>query len=381
MKKYTLLFLFVIALTACSGGPTGGPGSETDNTERAAEGESDNQTVPLGDKLNIYNWADYIDTDLIEEYEQEYGVTINYDNYSNNEDLLAKLQTGVKGYDLIFPTDYMVRIMIELGLLAEIDVNDIPNFKNIGADFIDPPFDPGNRHCVPYQWGTTGIAYRTDHPFFADNPPDSWAYLYDPQLMAQYEDEGINMLNDQREIIGAGLIYLGYSYNDANPEHLDQVLALLLEAKPYWKTISSENYDDSLMVPGEVVISHAWSGDAASAYWKTYDEESGQSQWGFAIPKEGAARWVDSACIPANSENKERALHFMNYLLDAENGARITNFTYFASPNEASKPFIAEEILADPGTYPPDEVKNKLAWTEIVEEAVPLYNQIWTVIK
>src|SRR5690606_23291781 len=114
---------------------------------------------------------------------------------------LTKLQAGASGYDVIFPSDYMVSQMIELGLLAEIDAESMPNFANIGAELKDPPYDPGNRFCVPYQWGMTGIGYRNGNPAFAESPPNSWAYLFDPDLMAQYAPEGINVLNDQRELM------------------------------------------------------------------------------------------------------------------------------------------------------------------------------------
>ena len=367
MNKQLWLLLFCSALLiGCNADLGGGPGAAT---------------AELSREINIYSWADYIPTELIDAYEQANDVTINYDNYASNEELLAKLQAGVTGYDLVFPSDYMVRIMLDLDLLAEIDVNDLANFGNVADTFTNPPYDPGNSHCVPYQWGTTGIAYRTDHPFFAQNPPDSWGYLFEPELLAQYEEAGINMLGDQREVIGAALIYLGYDYNDTVPAHLNEALALLLRAKPYWKTISSHNYDDSLLVPGEVALSHAWSGDAAAAYWKTIDEETGQSPWAYAIPKEGAARWVDNVCIPATSQNKEGALRFIDYLLQAENGAEITNFTYFATPNEAATPFILEEIKNDPGIYPPQAVMDKLVLTEVNDEAVALYNEIWTVVR
>ena len=164
----------------------------------------------------VYNWYDYIDEEILDAYEEEYGVEIIYDTFASNEDLLAKLQAGATGYDVIFPSDYMVAQMIELGLLAEIDANSLPNFANIGAEFKDAPFDPGNEHCVPYQWGTTGIAYRAGNEFFEENEPTSWAYLFEPELLEQYADGGINVLNDQRELMAAALFYLGYSPNSTD---------------------------------------------------------------------------------------------------------------------------------------------------------------------
>ncbi|MGD8584548.1 MAG: spermidine/putrescine ABC transporter substrate-binding protein [Chloroflexota bacterium] len=402
--KFLWLMVFVLTLalvlSACGGGPEGGP--ETENEEAApaeetapeeaapaeaveeteAEGEAAAEPeMQLADQLSVFNWDDYIDDEIVTAYEDEYGVEIIYDTFASNEDLLAKLQAGATGYDVIFPSDYMVSQMIELDLLAEIDVNELSNWGNISDDFKDAPFDPGNQHCVPYQWGTTGIGYRAGYAYFEENTPDSWAYLFEPDLLEQYADDGINVLNDQRELIGAALVYLGYSVNDTDQDHLNEARDILLAAKPYWKTFNSEDYDDTLLVPDEVVMSQGWSGDVAAAYWATYDDDTEDGNWYYAIPQEGAVKWLDNICIAASTERYETALHFMNYLLDAENGAAITNYTYYASPNEAAKEFIYPEILEDESIYPPEDVLAKLEWLEEVGDAVFLYDEVWTAVK
>ena len=415
-KLWLLLALLALLLAACGGGPGGGPAApeeagggeepaagemesaeedtaaapEEAATEAPAAGEMENaeedtaaaeEGPQLAEELSVYNWSDYIDEQILADYEEEYGVKIIYDTFASNEDLLAKLQAGATGYDVIFPSDYMVAQMIELGLLAEIDTADIPNFANISDDFKDAPFDPGNKHCVPYQWGTTGIAYRAGYPYFEENEPNSWAYLFDPATLENYADDGINVLNDQRELIGAALFYLGYSPNSTDRAQLEEARDLILAAKPYWKTFNSEDYEDSLLVPDEVVLSHAWSGDAAGAYDNTYDEETEDGNWYYAIPQEGAVKWVDNICIPASTERYETAVHFMNYLLDAEVGAAITNYTFYASPNEAASEFIDPEILEDPGIYPPDEVLAKLQWLEELGDGIFIWDEMWTAIK
>jgi len=401
---WSLLIVVALLLAACGGGPAGGPASSSEETkaaaaapteESSAEAEDtssseemateETQAEPAGpqlaEELSVYNWADYIDEDLLTKYEDEYGVKILYDTYASNEDLLAKLQAGATGYDVIFPSDYMVSQMIELGLLAEIDTNAIPNFANIADEFKSAPFDPGNKHCVPYQWGTTGLAYRAGNAFFDENPPDSWSYLFEPDLLKQYSDGGINVLNDQRELLAAALVYSGYEGNSTNEDEIAQARDLIVKAKPYWKTFNSEDYDDTLLIPDEVVLSHAWSGDAANAYWSTYDDTTEDGNWYYSIPKEGAVKWLDNICVTASSERYDTALHFINYLLDAENGAAITNFTYYASPNEAAKEYIAEEILNDQSIYPPPEVEAKLYWLTEVGDAIFRYDEAWTVIK
>lgn len=372
MKKGIALLITLLTallIAACGGGP-GGPGGGAEG----GDGE-------LAEQLSVYNWSDYIDEELLSAYEEEYGVEIIYDTYASNEDLLAKLQAGATGYDVIFPSDYMVSQMIELDLLAEIDTDSIPNFANIDPDFANAPFDPGNAHCVPYQWGTTGIAYRAGSDYFAENAPTSWAYLFDPELIQTYAPDGINVLNDQRELIAAALFYLGYDPNTTDRAELDEARDLILAAKPHWKVFNSEDYQQTLLEPDEVVLSHSWSGDAAGAYWNTYSDEAEDGNWYYAIPEEGAVKWLDNICITAASERYDTAVHFMNYLLDAENGAAITNYTYYASPNEASKEFIDAEVLEDESIFPAPDVQEKLQWLVEVGDAVFDYDEVWTAVK
>jgi spermidine/putrescine-binding protein len=335
----------------------------------------------LAEEISVYNWADYIDEQILADYEEEYGVHIVYDTYASNEDLLAKLQAGATGYDVIFPSDYMVSQMIELGLLAEIDTSKISNFANIDDDFKSAPFDPDNKHCVPYQWGTTGLGYRAGNAFFEENTPDSWAYLFDPAMLEQFSGDGVNVLNDQRELLAAALFYLGHSPNSTDRAELEEARDVILQAKPYWKTFNSEDYQDSLLETDEVVFTHGWSGDVAAAYWNTYDDAAEDGNWYYSIPKEGAVKWLDNICITASSEEYDTAVHFMNYLLDAEVGATITNYTYYASPNEASREFIDEEILNDASIFPPDDVQAKLQWLVEVGDAIFDYDEMWTAIK
>jgi len=373
-----IIVLMSIFIVACGGGPTGGPGAAATEAPAAEAGEGEVQLAP---QLSVYNWADYIDEQVLADYTERYGVEIIYDTFASNEDLLAKLQAGASGYDVIFPSDYMVAQMIELGLLAEVDTASLPNFVNIGEAFKNPPYDPGNAHCVPYQWGMTGIAYRNGNPAFAGGPPNSWAYLFDPAVMEQYAAEGINVLNDQRELLGAALFYLGYSPNTTERAELEAARDLILAAKPHWQTFNSEDYYSTLMESDEIVLSHAWSGDAAQAYWNTYDEATGTGNWLFTVPMEGAVRFADNVCIPANSQRQETARHFMNYLMEPEVAAAITNFTFYPSANEAAKEFIDPEILNNPGIYPPPEVAAKLEWLRGVDDAIFIYDEMWTAIK
>ncbi|HXV44415.1 MAG TPA: spermidine/putrescine ABC transporter substrate-binding protein, partial [Anaerolineae bacterium] len=231
MRKYQgvfVIFLLFVALLLNACGAASLPAGEEQPApaavqEEAASGssESGEPASGLDKELSVFNWADYIDEEVLANYEKEYGVDIIYDTFASNEDLIAKLQAGATGYDVIFPSGQGVAQVIQLGLVTKLDHNNIPNLKNIDPKFLDSPDDPGSQYCVPYQWGSTGIGYRKD--VFGDTPPDSWAYLFDPEKAKMLSEKGgINVLNDQRELIGAALKYLGYSLNDTNEAHLEE---------------------------------------------------------------------------------------------------------------------------------------------------------------
>jgi len=323
----------------------------------------------LAKELHVYNWSEYIDPQIYADFEEEFGVHVVEDTFASNEELLAKLQAGATGYDIIVPSDYMVKIMIEEGLLAELDRENIPNITNIDVKFADPPYDPGMVHCVPYQWGTTGIGYNSEA---FDEAPDSWVYLFDPAVAAEYAGQ-FTMLNDSRESLGAALKYLGYSLNTTDEAQLMEARDLLIQQKQWVYAYDSEQYED-LISADETVMAHGWSGDFFMA--AVEDERI----W-YAIPQEGGVIWADNLCIPKTAPSQYTAEVFINYLLQPEVGAAISNFTWYASPNAAASEFIDAEILEEPAIYPPPEVLEKLEWLRDVGEATPLYERMWTEIK
>ncbi|MGB9301677.1 MAG: spermidine/putrescine ABC transporter substrate-binding protein [Anaerolineae bacterium] len=375
MKRIYVLFgiiaLLAMVLAACAAPATP---TEPPSPSEATPTEGLPLAEELADTLYVFNWAAYMDETLLSQYEEEYGITIVYDTYDSNEDLLAKLQAGATGYDVIFPSDYMVSQMIELGLLAPLDFNNIPNFANVADLNKDPAYDPGNVYSVPYFWGTTGIGYDAEA---VDPPPDSWAWLFDAATACQYADGGINILDDQREAMGSALKYLGYSVNDADEAHLMEARDILLAAKACWKTFDSSGYIDNLMIPGEIVLTQAWSGDVFVAA-----EEN--EVWTFVMPEEGGVIWQDNICIPATSSgiHKRTGEHFINWVLDAEIAAMNTNFVWYASPNEAAKAYINPEILGDPAIYPDEETMARLEWIEpLPTEVLAIYDRVWTEVK
>jgi spermidine/putrescine transport system substrate-binding protein len=320
--------------------------------------------------LYFYNWSEYIEPELYTEFEEEYGIKVVEDTFASNEDLFAKLQAGGGGYDVIVPSDYMVANMIENDMLAEIDHSKLTNFQHLDSLFLDPPYDPGLKYSIPYMWGTTGIGYNSA---VVEGEVDSWAYLFDPAIASQYAGQ-ISLLDDERETLGAALIYLGYDLNSTNEAELEEAKQLLLGVKDYIGVFDSETFEENLL-SGDTVLAHGWSGDIFLAVDENEDIV-------YVIPKEGAVIWVDNLAIPkevAEDEARmERALLWIDFLHRPENMARIVEFVYFATPNKDAFDLIDEEITGDPAIYPPDETYDRLTFIAPLGDATELYSRTWT---
>jgi spermidine/putrescine-binding protein len=256
--------------------------------------------------------------------------------YESNEAMLSQIQAGVN-YDLIVPSDYMVGIMIEEGLLVELNKDAIPNITNLAADFQAPPYDPDLAYSVAYQYGTTGLGVNLELVGDAFTP--SWALVFDTSLTQNFAG-GVSLLDDPRETMGAALKYLGYSLNDTDIDHLQEAADLIKEAKAYVAQFDSDQYDETL-VAGEVAVAHGYSGNMIVAIGEADDPDN----YTYVLPEEGATIWIDNMAIPVDSEAPCTAHAFINFLLDAENGAALTNWNYYASPNAASEEFIEEEVI------------------------------------
>jgi spermidine/putrescine transport system substrate-binding protein len=295
-------------------------------------------------------------------FEEEHNVRVNYDIFADNEELLAKIQPGNPGYDIIVPSDYMVEIMIEQGLLMELDESQIPNLSNLDPQFADPPYDPGDAHCVAYQWGTQGLGYN-----FAEvgREIDSWEVMFSGEFAGR-----ISWLTDARSVIGTALIYLGYNANTTNEAEIDEALQLLLDTKDDVVAFAPDT-GQILLDSGEVDIAFEYSGDIFQIMEENEDIR-------YVIPREGSIIWTDNMCIPVGAPHPDIAHEFIDFILDAENGAALSNYTAYGTPNAASLPMIDEEYRNDPAIYPPDDVRARLYFIESVGEADVLYNDAWT---
>ncbi|MDM8532580.1 spermidine/putrescine ABC transporter substrate-binding protein [Anaerolineales bacterium HSG25] len=354
------------------------PAAESEKEELKEEAEASGGSEFCGDSskradtLNFFNWGDYIDEEIMTQFEAECGVKVVQDIFSSNEDMIAKVQVGNSGYDLVVPSDYAIDIMVKGGMLAEIDKSNIPNMSNLNPLLIGLYYDPDNKYSVPYQWGTTGIAYNITS--FPDGPPDSWAALFDPEQVCQ-NSGFVSMLDDERESIGAVLMYLGYSYNDTDPAHHEEAKQILLAQKDCLASYDSDNFDQAL-AGEEIFLAHAWSGDTALGR----DENENVH---FLIPKEGGAIWQDNFAIPVDAPNQYTAELFINYVLDPEIGGQLSNYAYTFTPNQASEEFLDEdyfELLKTGGMLLEDSDYDRLEWIQRDDDTI-IFSDTWTAVK
>lgn len=315
--------------------------------------------------LHYFTWSDYVGPELLAEFERRHGVRVVVDTFSSNEELLAKLQGGATSYDVTVPSDFMAAIMIQQGLVAELDPRMLPNATTLEDHLQHLPFDPAQRYAIPYLWGTVGIGYDSAA---VSPPPDSWAVLWDSRYAGK-----VSMLNDQREVFGAVLRLMGASMNTRDPVVIEAAKTRLLAQKQLVKAYASEHYDQ-LLASGDVVLAHGWGGPVARAM---RDRPSIR----YVVPKEGGTLWADCLVVLQSSPRKELATQFINYLLEPQVAARTAERLLFASANKAARPFVPVHILNNPAIYPPIDLLPRLEWMTDVGEALRMYDRAWTELK
>jgi spermidine/putrescine-binding protein len=299
--------------------------------------------------LNVYNWSDYVDEKTIPLFQAYSNVRVNYDVYSSNDDLLAKLRAGPTQYDIVVPTNWFVPTYRRLGLLQPLRQDLIPNLTNLDKTFVETDYDPGNKYTIPWQWGTTGLGYNAKR--VPGGKVDSWTALYepDPSLGGR-----ISVLREVTEVIGCTLIYLGKDPNSTKDADLQQVVDTFKGLRRQLKQLkfSSDTYIDELAA-GETWLAQGWSGDVFQAQADNPDVR-------YVIPKEGSLRWADVMCVPKDAPHPENAARFMNYVLHPHVAARISKYVSYGTPVPLAKALLPPEQLNDPGIYPPSSVKLSL---------------------
>jgi len=322
--------------------------------------------------LNLYAWSEYIPQALLDGFEEETGITVNYDTYSSNEELLAKLQAGASGYDVIIPSDYAITIMITQDLLEEIDLTRIPNFANIAEALKDPYFDPGNKYSVPYQWGTSALAIDTEK---VTTEITSWDELWNPEY-----EQLIVMLDDSREVLGMVLLTLGYDKNSTDPDELEEAKQKLTELMPNIRLFDSDSPKTALLT-GEVWMGMVWNGEAAIAHVDNPAIE-------YVCPLEGCTIWYDNLAIPKSAPHVDNAHLFIDYVLRPEVSILITQEFPYSNPNQAALELMETE---DPELYaaymnytatnPPEDWFDRMHPVLDVGDATELWDRIWTEVK
>lgn len=300
----------------------------------------------LADEIvNVFNWEDYIDESVLAQFEEETGIKVNYMRFTDNEEMVISVESNPGAFDVIFPSEYMVQRLINKGLLAEINYDNIPNFSNIRADLLNPSYDPNNAHSVPYMWGTLGILYNTKLVDEAD--VQSWSVLWNEKYAGQ-----VLMMDSLRDTIGLALIMVdpANSMNSTDYTQLRAAADLLIKQKQSGmvKAYGLDEFKDK-MVAGEGALAVVYSGDAEYAIELNED-------LAYAVPQEGSNIWVDSAVIPVSAKNKENAEKFIDFLCRPDIAAANVEEIGYCSPNAAAIELLGEDYQDNPVMNPSDEV-------------------------
>ena len=296
--------------------------------------------------LYVYNWGEYIDPEVLDMFEEETGYTVSYDEFETNEAMYPKIANSAVSYDVICPSDYMIERLIQEGLLAELNFDNIPNIKYIGSDYIEQSkyFDPENKYSVPYCWGTVGILYNTK---MVDEKIDSWSAIFDEK----YKDN-ILMIDSVRDAMGIALKYLGYSLNSTNEKELEEAKELLIKQKPLVQAYVVDQVRDK-MIGGEAALGVIYSGEAIYTKEENEDLE-------YVVPKEGSNVWIDSWVIPKNAKHKEAAEAFINFLCRPD--IALMNFDYigYSTPNTEVRDMLEDEDLKNNETaFPGKDITSR----------------------
>lgn len=392
LKVVIPLLVVLLVLTACGSSasqsaPTA-PAASTDSPTAVTTGETGGETSAdgvdrskLSAQLNVYNWADYIDPEILTDFEQEYGVKVIVDVYDSNEDMIGKVRPGGSGYDVVVPSDYAVDIMVRENLLEPLDKSLLTNFGNLKPELLDLYYDKGNVYSVPYNTGTSGIAYDASQ---FDTPPDSWAIVFDPEQVATLKGQ-FSMLDDSREVPGAALRYIGRSLNDTDPEALKQVEQILKQQKasPMLASYDSSNSSRNL-ASGAIVLANIYNNNALQARMGLEGDDGypGNENIRYFVPKEGGTIWQDNLAILADSPNKYTAHVFINYLLRPEVAAKNEEYILGITPNAEAEKLLPAELqeLFKEGFAPDEETMKRLEWIERNDETVA-FDDLWTAVK
>lgn len=297
---------------------------------------------PIESGLSLYNWDGYLNPDTLKQFKAKYpNLKVDTATFASNEDMLAKIEAGAKGYDIVVPTGYMVEIMIQKGLLLPLDYRQLSNFSHVDAIFRNPGYDPGSQHSVPKDWGTTGFGYRTDK---ISTPMTSWKDFFDG---ASNFKGKVTVLDGATETVGMALKYHGYSYNSDKDSELSKARDVLLRFKPNVGKITSTDYKADL-TNGNMWVAMGWNGD-----FEAIKGQTPAPPVQYIVPTEGSELWIDTWAILKNAPHPVAAHAFINFLLDPAIEAQEIQYTYYAQAETDAQASMPAAIKNDPIIFPP----------------------------
>ncbi|NJS14035.1 MAG: spermidine/putrescine ABC transporter substrate-binding protein [Sphingopyxis sp.] len=323
------------------------------------------QTLANGEEglLNLYNWDDYMGETTLADFKTATGVEVKMDLFDNNDTLFAKFRAGNPGYDLIVPSNDFVERMVQADMLMELDHSQIPNKKNLDGAYIDVAYDPQRKYSMPYTWLVMGIGYRKSK---VQTPPDSWKALFDSD---QYKGR-IAVLSEAGDMFRLYAKYMGKSVNAITPADVKAIEAMMIKQKPNIAKFHSDDGQD-MLAKGEVDLVLEYNGDIAQLM-------SEDDDIGFVVPKEGSQLNSDNFCIPKGAKHPKNAHAFINFILDAENGKKVSETILYPTPNAAAKALMPDGYKSNPAIFPPGDVLAKCEYAKFNPELQPLFEEAFT---
>lgn len=319
-------------------------------------------------KLYIYTWSGYTNNQLLNQFTESTGVEAVANVFDSNEAMLAKVQAGGGAdYSIIYPSDYMVRQMLEMGLLMELDPDRITGLKHIIPKFENPEYDPGNRHSVPISWGTTGLIYNSKK---LKQAPENWNYLWQNQ---QILSKRITLMDDVREVMGATLKMLGYSYNSTNPEEVKQAYQKLQTLKPAIASFTTDAWKEQILA-GDLLVAMGYSADAIEVMEENPDLK-------YIIPRSGTSLWTDTMVIPKTSPNPDAGYAWINFMLEPSVAQLVTETLNFATANNTALKQLPKKVTENTTLFPPESLLEKCQRIAPVGKFSEVYDNYWTQLR
>lgn len=334
--------------------------------------------------VHVYNWSDYISDNTLDDFKNKHDIRVVYDVFDSNETLEGKLLAGRSGYDVVVPSDHFLARQVQAGVFQPLDRSKLPNWSNLEEHLMEQIAvnDPGNQYAVPYLWGTNGIGYNVDkvREVLGVETIDSWAVLFEPENMEKLASCGVSFLDAADEMLPAVLNYMGLDPNSTNAKDYDAAVEKLNKIRPYVTYFHSSKYVTDL-ANGDICVAAGFSGDVLQAAERADEADNGVNI-AYSIPKEGGNLWFDVLAIPADAGNVDEAHAFINYLLEPQVIADISDYVGYANPNQHADELMDDEVRNNPGVYPAQEVLDKLFISKpLPASAQRIKTRAWTRFK